>query len=224
MSEYLRDPDTGRFPPLRDRHVRVVPVVAEFTRVYPAGGRHGTRWNALRTWGPTGSRFDPHPTPAGDHPRSGVMYAAVRPSWLGRRTAAPLMVSLAEVYRDRGIIELSRDMPYLTVFRPTRDVSLLDLSDSDWVTQAGGNAAVSSGPRTASRKWARAISEHYAGDSLDGVVYASSNVPNGRAVAFWAGVRTALPADPLVNKPLSDPALRATVEHYANELRLGLVN
>lgn len=103
-----------------------------------------------------------------------------------------------------------------------RDLHLLDLGDSDWVTRAGGNAAISSGPRSRARLWARAIVEHY-GDRLDGVIYPSSHIPVGRAVALWAPAEHAAGGNPKLNLQLAHSGLRPAVEQFAYELRLGVV-
>lgn len=108
------------------------------------------------------------------------------------------------------------------MFESTRPLRLLDLGDSDSVTRAGGNAAISSGVRSRSREWARAVYRHYRGESLDGVIYPSSNIPIARVAALWERAEDALPARPELNEPLSHLGLRATMETFAADLRLGL--
>ncbi|MGI8416577.1 MAG: hypothetical protein ACR2P2_10340 [Nakamurella sp.] len=116
-------------------------------------------------------------------------------------------------------MELSGDDPYFAVFESTWPLRLLDLGDSDWVTRAGGNA---SGVRSRSREWARAVYRHYRCESLDGVIYPSSNIPIARVAALWERAEDALPARPELNEPLSHLGLRAAMEAFAADLRWGL--
>lgn len=80
----------------------------------------------------------------------------------------------------------------MTLFTPTRELRLLDVSDGPWVTAAGGNPVLTSGPRRQSRKWARAILSRYAGQGLDGIWYSSSVAPASRAAALWRQSQEAL--------------------------------
>jgi hypothetical protein len=163
------------------------------------------------------------------HPTRAVLYAApelplpdVPP--VDRDSPPILRTCLAEVYRDRGLIELRRDDPYVVLFELARPVRLLDVADSDWLMLAGGNAALSSGRRSAARDWARAIYRHYAGqEAVDGLFYLCSNVPSARSVVLWEPARDALPERPHLHLPLAHPALRAEIEVYAAQLRLELV-
>lgn len=222
MTERLGPPDTGRFPSLAPSHVWRLPVDTFLGRIYAAGGPHPGRWSAFRAYGPSTARFDHQPPPPRKHPERRITYlAAAVPD---RRGAAhPLLrTCLAEVFRDRGIVELSRDSPYFTLFKPTRELRLLDLSDSDWVTLAGGSGAITSGARHQSRAWARAIYRHYKG-LIDGVIYSPSNLAPARSVALWEQAEDALPALPLFNEPLAHVGLRARIETYATDLGLPII-
>ncbi len=150
------------------------------------------------------------------------MYATVTAA--GPVPAPLLRTCVAEVFRDRGVIELRRDSPYYVLWRPVQPLRLLDVADSDWVTFAGGNAAVSSGLRSTARDWSRAIYRHFTGpDALDGIVYACSNIPPARSIVLFERTADALPSRPQLHLPLADPALRAELEVYADELQLDLV-
>ncbi|MBB1033328.1 hypothetical protein G6031_02855 [Dietzia sp. CQ4] len=107
--------------------------------------------------------------------------------------------------------------------RFTRELRLLDLGDSDWVTRAGGNAAISSGVRARSREWAREIHATYA-DELDGLINPSSNIPPARAVALWLPAEQAVATQPDLNEALTHPVLRPAVEKFAYELGLDVIN
>ncbi|MDQ1304393.1 MAG: hypothetical protein QG671_220 [Actinomycetota bacterium] len=72
------------------------------------------------------------------------------------------------------------------------------------------------------RLWARAIAGRY-GSEIDGVFYASSVLPSGFVVALWEQAQDALPAHPLLHRPLTEPAFRADIEVYARELGFGLL-
>lgn len=219
MSERLPPPTKAQFPPPDDSYLRTLPAGTLLGRIYAAGGAYPAAWRTFRAYGPTGSRFDHQPPPPKVHARRRVMYAAAALPNREGVTYPVLKTTLAEVFRDRGVVELRRDDPYFVMFRLERDVRLLGLSDTDWVTVAGGNAAITSGVRSQSRSWARAIYSHY-GVDVDGVHYAPSNVPPARAVALWEQAEDALPARPVFNEPLAHPGLRARLDAYAGELGL----
>lgn len=221
MAERLPAPDVSRFPALRADHVHVLPAGHQLGRIYAAGGAHPTTWWAFRTWGPTGNRFDHHPDPPGNHPRHGVMYLAPHWAGLSRSQQPVLLTCLAEVFRDSGVIEVRRDSRYFALFDTTEPLRLLDVADTLWVTEAGGNAAISSGPHDASRAWARAIWRTYR--DVDGIIYGCSNIPPARSVILFERARRAVPRSPSFNRPLADPALRGALERFATDLALDLV-
>lgn len=66
--------------------------------IYPTVGPRRRSWNQLRTYGPVGSRWDPHREPPADQPGQGVLYAAT-----------DVTTSLAEVFQERRSITLSGD-------------------------------------------------------------------------------------------------------------------
>lgn len=96
----------------------------------------------------------------------------------------------------------SRDIS-LAICNPAQSLTLLDL-ESDWLTQAGGNAAIASGARSQSRKWARVIRLTY--PDIDGLVWHSSVFRLGLAVVLWDQPREALGSHPLFHRPLRDIA------------------
>jgi len=141
-----------------------------------------------------------------------------------RRPLAPLDTCLVEVFRDTGVVDVATNNPYFALLRLTRDLRLLDLADSRWITVAGGNAAISSGRRSQAREWARAIYRHYGGsEAPDGLFYSCSNMPNGRSVALFERSRNALSQHPALDLPLAHPGLWADVEYACTELGLDLV-
>lgn len=217
MSEVLPDPDPERFPALTEDYLQLLDPGALFGRVHALGGPYPTAWSSFRTFGPRGARFDPHPEPPDTYPGFGVMYVSV-----GGGDVPPLRTCVMECFQGDATIDTKSNTPYFTLFKITAQLRLLDVSDSLWITEAGGNGAISSGPRDQARKWARAIFEHYSGQ-LDGIWYASSIVPAARVVALWEPGRRALPPRPEASVALAHPALQAELEEYANRRGWDLV-
>lgn len=224
MTERLPQPDTAKFPPLEDGDVRCLRPGTLLGRVHAAAGRHPAAWDEFRAFGPTTSRFDHHPEPSRVHPTRAVMYAAPALRDADGAILPVLRTCLAECFRDRGVVELARDSPHFALFETTRELRLLDVADSLWITKAGGNAAISSGARSTARAWARAIYRHYKdADAVDGIIYTCSNIPVARSMVLWERAKDAVPVRPAGHHPLASAALRAEIEVYAHELNLGLL-
>lgn len=223
MTEYLPPPDPDKFPPLQPEHLRTLGTDTMLGRIFFRASTHPSEWNTFRHFGPTTARFDHHPEPPGHHPDHAVLYAA--PSLVDARgkQMSALETALAECFRDTGVIDAHTFDPYFVLFQPRRPLRLLDLADCPWVTLAGGNAAISSGPRDASRAWARAIAAHYEADDLDGVLYTCSNVPRSRSVCLWESAASALPDRPALHEPLGAVGLRPALEVYGAALGLPLI-
>lgn len=229
----LPPPDTSKFPsPLPGSALRTLPAGTVFGRIYDAGGAHPALWHEFRHFGPAGSRFDHHPDPAGHHPDHAVTYVtpqiSVPPA---TATQGVLLVCLSECFSDRGVIERgdgSADgtQPRFVLFASTRDITLLDLVDSTWITDTGGNDQINTGDRALSRPWARAIHQTY--PDVDGVFYRPRTIaqrprlPEARAVALWERAEDALPVSPTADIELSSPGLTVTLELFAKILGLGL--
>jgi RES domain len=222
VSEKLPPPDTRLFPELVAGHVKLIDSDRLVGRLHATSGRHPLRWDEFRRYGPTSARLDHQPAPRGVHPSRAVMYAAPA---LDTGDPSPLLrTCVAEVFRDRGAIELRRGSPYYVLWRPTRPLRVLDVADSDWVTLAGGNGAISTGLRSVARDWSRAIYRHYSGSrAVDGILYSSSHIPPARNIVLFERATRALPRHPELNVPLTHLALRAELEHYASQLGLELL-
>lgn len=191
-------------------------------RLYSSGGTHGTAWSAFRAYGPVATmRFDHHPPPRRLHPSRAVMYAAG--AWTSPEglVTDPLEVAVLERFQGSGIIDRETDAPRLTLWRPRRPLRLLRLSDSSWLTRAGGNAALMAGPRGVAREWARAVYRAY--PSIDGLVWSSSLLPPGRSLMLFERARDAVPAAPLVDRALSERALQPALARIATTYGLTLV-
>ena len=170
---------------------------SQLYRIYFQAGPHPTTWDAFRTWGPTGSRFDPHEPPPCVQPDRAVLYAA-----------GDLPTCLAEVYQDFRVVNRARAAPALVGFHPSRPLRLLDLTGT-WITRVGASGAIATGPRDRARRWARAL--HAAYPDVDGLLYRSSMNGAGLCTALWSPAQDALPASPALHRRLDDPVLHATL-------------
>jgi len=210
VSEHLPRPDGAR---VRD----TVPTSAELTvlaagttlvRVHPLGGAHPTAWNELRAFGPTKSRFDHQPLPRRNHPTRRIAYVTTG--------ANAFVAALAEYFQDDaggvGPFDLGLRLPTVTLFETASALTLLDL-DGGWVTRAGGNQAIRSGPRGVCRDWARAIYRHHT--NVHGLTFGSSMWGPGRCVAMWERATPAFPAAPTATRRLDDPAIALAVMNAA---------
>lgn len=223
MSEWLPAPNSSLFPPLRPGDARFLGPGTRFGRIYSTAGAYPGTWDEFRSYGPTLARFDHHPPPPRTHIDRGVLYAVPALPSTGTPPAV-LKVCLAECYRATGSIDLTHGDPYFTVFTLVDSLRLLDLGDSDWVTRAGGNAAISSGRRSTAREWAQAIYDHYqSADAFDGLIYPSSNVPSHRCVVLWERAEHAIGPRPDFNEPLTHVGLRPALEKYAAEWMIPLL-
>lgn len=213
MAERLPDPEPARWPQsLAPDDLWHLDESDRLFRLYRSSGVRATSWHESRHWGPTAARFDHHPEGApAFHPIHKVWYGAVETTDAQGRPSA-LFTALAERFQDsRTVPYLSRDVS-LAVCAPARHLRLLDL-ESGWLTRAGGNAAISAGPRAQSRNWARAIAHTY--PDLDGLIWRSSVYRPGLALVLWNLAREAFAPRPLLNRPLADisgTVLAATVD------------
>lgn len=191
--------------------VVALPRTTRLVRVFAAGGRHRQRWNSFRYTGPLPhARFDPHPLgapPSRDH---GVLYFG-----LSVRT------SIAEVFQTTSIVDRSTRRPHLVVFRPRRILCLLDLCGL-WPTRSGASQEISSGLKTTTQSWARAIRSAY--PDLDGLWYRSSMDSGAPAICLWdPPAASALPTAPDVLLPLDYPGLDLPLARVCDELNYTLL-
>jgi hypothetical protein len=182
-------------------------------RVYKRAGRHPVAWNTFRAFGPL-------PTARFDHHLAGSDGAAHAQRRRIYYAAAEIATCLAELFQDTRTIDRAGEEATLVGFELAREVALLDLTGV-WPTRAGASMALSSGPRSRTRPWSRAIYEAYR--DVQGLYYPSSMHAHRPAVALYERAATALPRTPLLHRPLSDPALLADLDRIAGDLGYRLV-
>lgn len=197
-------------------------------RIYRAGGRHPQHWNGFRLYGPVASsRFDPHLPPPRRQPGRGICYGAADLDKTGDGLAAPSTV-FAEAFQPdapvaasgpAGVIDRHAQDPWLVLLRVQRALTLLDVS-SHWTLKAGGSQAMTSGPRTPARRWARAIFEQL---HVDGLAYRPSTGGPGWNVAVWQRdpELAEIPAVCQLSRSLADPTVRPLIDAVA--FRLGFL-
>ena len=177
------------------KHTHVLPRGTWLWRIYQSAGAHPTTWSSLRTFGPSGSRFDHHEPPPHEQAR-GILYAGT-----GRRA---IRTCLAEVFQATRAVDRTRDQPWLVGFRLVAPVSLLDLRGV-WPTRAGASQAIATGPHARARVWSRAIYAAY--PAIGGLLYRSSMNASEPAVALYERAGAALPRAPQFHRALGDPAV-----------------
>lgn len=193
---------TDQYPPdvsaLRalGAEMRIIPASAVLWRIHYTASAHVVPWNRLRTWGPVaGSHWEPHPLPPGEAAPLGAAY-------LGE----DVLTCIAEAFQLTQFVDLDRDAPYVTAFKTTRDLSLVDLT-GDWLLPAGASAQVAFGEKARTRAWARAI--HEAWPDVDGVYSLSAMALSRKVVTLWNN--DAIPAAPEFSHPLNSPAIIADI-------------
>lgn len=218
MSEVLPRPDHQRILAATPRRgeIAVLAPGTRITRLHRIAGARTLRWDEFRTWGPTTSRFDHHPEPAGNHPGHGILYAAIGTGAFTTVIAETFSAGQQAV----GPIDRSDRRPTITVFELAAGLRLLRL-EGGWVTRAGGNQAICSGVRATSRLWAREIYACY--PDLDGVSYVSSVWGGGACVALFERAGRALPPSPIASRTLDDPAMFDALGAAAFDLGVALL-
>lgn len=178
-------------------------------RIYFRSGPYPTAWNAVRYFGPTGSRFDHHTYPKRVQER-GILYATAGPN--------SILTALAEVFQDTRLIDRLRQDPWIVGFHLAKDVTLLN-TGSTWPVRAGGNMAINSGSRNRAREWSRAIYRNY---PLIGGVWYPSSLTNDSCAALYERSVACLPIAPTFNEALSSPKLFAGLTMLASRLNFAL--
>ena len=191
--------------------IQVLPAETRIWRVYFQAGAHPTTWGQFRAWGPTDARFDHHVPPPSVQTRE-ILYGAVGP------TAA--ISAIAEVFQASRIVERTRRAPTWVAFDCTRDLRLLDLTDT-WPTRAGASMAITSGQRARARRWSQAIYTIF--PDVDGLLYGSSMHANHLCVALYERALGAMPERPVFHRLLSDPAVLTLLKNACAAVGYALV-
>lgn len=207
MAKLGRPPSTSVLRELEPPRATIHAVRDRLARIYYASGPHPVAWNEFRAWGPaTNARFDHHlPDDSGKpqvQPRK-ILYCAKQG-----------ITCVAEVFQATRVVNRIDNDPYLCVFSPRRDLTLLDLTGR-FATRMGASLAVHSGPRHRAREWARALYEAF---DCDGLLYLSSMDPGAPAIALNERAEDAMPDAPLSNRPLSDPLLTDVIDAHTHRL------
>jgi len=170
-------------------------------RIYYAGGSHPSAWNTFRNYGPVATgRFDHHLPPSAMQARRSF-YAG-----------SSIGVCVAEVFQDRRRVHFDGE-PRLAALTLARPVEVLDLRGL-WPTRAGASQAVSSGSRSRSRRWARAIANTF---HVEGLIYRSSMHSGDDAVVLW-DCPDALTESAAFDEPLRDARFAAPLRRLATTL------
>jgi hypothetical protein len=180
----------------------------KMVRIRGTVGPHSLEWHQLRHYGPTPTRFDPHPPPPATHPDFAVMYAA-----------ADVDTALAEVFQRGKVIEPSApNGPYVTVWEAGRSLRLLDLRGT-WPIRQGASHSINTGPHQVCRRWAHAIAVHQ--HAVDGLLSTSSMTGSDTTALFLPAIGS-FPLNPELSLPLSDPGLAGVLEGAAERIRYTL--
>lgn len=194
--------------------VHLLPAGSEIVRIWFSGSRYASGFAQFRDFGPTFSRFDHHLPDGAGRPTNGpraILYAI-------DATADPhaFTSALAEVFQDTRTIDLRAGAPRLTIFRTTRDLSLLDLT-AHWATRAGASASLSSGPRAITKEWSRNFYTAY--PNMDGLRYRSAmSGGSSLSLALYERGRSAMPTAPFFDRALEHTALRSELVRAARLL------
>lgn len=192
-----QQPLTRRASEMR-RHRRSLPL----WRVHATAGPHVVPWDSLRFWGPSSSRWDPQEPLPGTSGR-GVAYCAL-----------DVPTVLAEVFQRTRVVDTAALVPYLTAWLPTRDLRLLDLTDT-WPIRNHAAHALTSAPRAVCRGWAREIVRTW--PDLDGL-WSVSTMTGAPTVTLFSAASDTFPAHPAFSRPLTTPALRPALDVAARQV------
>lgn len=186
----------------RDGEVFVLHTNAPVWRLYRSLP-HDTTWSTFRRAGPSfDARFDHHSDRRAS--RRSILYAADH-----------LVTCLAEAFQQTRFIDPFTDAPRLAEIAFVSDLRLLDLT-GPWITRAGGNMAINSGPRATARRWSRAIYDAF--PDIDGLRYGSSMHANQSCYALYDRAEPALDSTPLFDERLSHPELEILLDEAAQIL------
>jgi hypothetical protein len=117
------------------------------------------------------------------------------------------------------VVDVGRRAPYLTGWRPTRVLTLLDLTET-WPIRNGASHLLTSGPKSVCRAWARAVDTEW--PDLDGL-WSVSTMTGRPTVTLFTAAAAAFPRRPAFSRPLASPALQGALATAAAEIGYRLV-
>lgn len=182
-------------------------------RVFATKGGHALGWDELRHFGPLPDmRFDPHPTPVSKHPEIGVMYATTRPH-----------TAIGEVFQSTRVIDRAANGRTLVSWKPTRPLTLLDLTSKFLVRNKAAAAVMMMADKQITRAWAKAIYDQV-GTKIDGLWHLSS-IDSEPMVTLFSRVEVdpAFPARPASLDALDAATADVHVFLAAQNLSYGVV-
>lgn len=156
-------------------------------------GPYARRFGEMRAFGPLRSaRFDPHPEPPGMSSNERVLYVS-----------GDLLTAIAERYQRRRAVILSEPTsPIVYSWSPLRVLRLVDLTGTG-ATRLGASQALTTGPRSVTRRWARAMRATW--PDADGLYYRSS-MSGGGCAACWGPAADSFPDKPAFAVPIDFPS------------------
>jgi ABC-type multidrug transport system fused ATPase/permease subunit len=135
--------------------------------------------------------------------------------FVGVSVVSALLAVATPMLAGKVVDAIVRGGPAATIITLAAEITLLNL-DGGWVTRAGGNQAIRTGPRGVARDWSRAIYRHH--QYLQGLACSSSVWGPGRCVALWERAEDAFPATPDASRDLDDPRLAEAIADAAEQL------
>jgi hypothetical protein len=238
VSTRLNEPP-ARLPALASGDVRAVPAGTRVCRIYTRIGRHPTRPDQLRAYGPVPTaRFDHHPPPTRVHRDAAAGYYGVvslddadldptgpvdlEPE-AGVAIDSPVVTAVAETFQANRTVVLS-DRQAMAIGTLSQPYEVLDLG-SGWATRAGAGNHLSTGSHAVTRRWAQAIRAGY--PQLDGVYWHSSVHPPGRVLMLnerAADEDGIVPMRLVYDEPLDGPFTRLLLAEVRTMIGYGLVS
>lgn len=209
----MKVPWPSAAPPLvlRASDIKVLSAGTPVWRIYFAGGPHPAAWNHFRAFGPVDARFDHHrlirKQPVVQ--ARAIYYAANDP-----------ITALAETFQKPRAIDRFANDPWLVGLTLIQDVQFLNLGGG-FVTRVGASPAINSVSKSKSRAWSGYFYRHY--PVAQGLLYPSSMWGKGRAYAMYERAQSAMPAMPIFNRSLGDPAMLPRLKKAASDLGFNLI-
>ena len=115
--------------------------------------------------------------------------------------ATDVVTCLAEVFAASRVVDVGRRAPYLTGWRPTRVLTLLDLTET-WPIRNGASHLLTSGPKSVCRAWARAVDTEW--PDLDGL-WSVSTMTGRPMVTLFTAAADAFPRRPAFSRTAGQP-------------------